>query len=276
MDVLQWICRFAIISWNTRAMVTNFLFHRTVSMTHGRPCMTAHLLGVPLPGIPLEQTEENETYASIMTFYVANIKLHRILDEILSEVYDTWRGQPREAIKSDEVGKQCSLDVIIRLEEKLSSYETQLPSFLNWQSPAQLENENSWTQMLGRQRNVLHARYFSSLLLFFRLLYCMTRYLYFCLLLYRPIFTQLCSGQLDESRSKTTGNSSISHRPSSLSNSLLYSSVTVKCAAECVNAALNLIMLIYNTYQTQVTDAWWYNGFCKYLRLSKSTSIDVT
>lgn len=245
-------------------------------MTHGRPCMTAHLPGVPLPGIPLEQTEENETYASIMTFYVANIKLHRVLDEILSEVYDTWRGQPSEAIKSDEVRKQCSLDVIIRLEEKLSSYETQLPSFLNWQSPAQPDNENPWTQMAGRQRNVLHARYLSSFLLLFRLLYRMTRYLYFCLLLYRPIFTQICSSQLDDSRPKTTDNSSVIYRPSSLTNSLLYSSVTVKCAAECVNSALNLIALIYNTHQTQVTDAWWYNGFCKYLRLSKLTGINVT
>lgn len=95
----------------------------------------------------------------------------------------------------------------------------------------------------------------------------MTRYLYFCLLLYRPIFTQLCSGHLDNFRSKTTENSSVGHRPSGLANSLLYSSVTVKCAAECTTAAINLISLIFDTYQTQVTDAWWYNGFCKYLPL---------
>jgi hypothetical protein len=95
----------------------------------------------------------------------------------------------------------------------------------------------------------------------------MTRYLYFCLLLYRPIFTQLCSGQLDDFRSKTTESSFVSHRPSALANSLLYSSVAVKCAAECTNAAINLIALIFDTYQSQVADAWWYNGFCKYLPL---------
>lgn len=141
-------------------------------MTHGRPCMTAHLPGVPLPEIPLEQTEELEMYASIMTFYVANIKLHRVLDEILSEVYGTWRDPVSETINSDEGRKQCSLDVIIRLEEKLSFYETQLPSFLNWNSPVQPDNESSLAQMAERQRNVLHARYLWSLLpLCFRLLY---------------------------------------------------------------------------------------------------------
>lgn len=155
---------FLLISLKSHATSTNSLSYRTVSMTHGRPCMTAHLPEVPLPGISLEQTQENEMYTSIITFYVANIKLHRVLNEILSEVYDTLRGQPSEAIKSDEARKQCSLDVIIRLEEKLSSYETQLPSFLNWKSPVQPDNERSLRQMAERQRNVLHARYLSSLL----------------------------------------------------------------------------------------------------------------
>ncbi|KUL84703.1 hypothetical protein ZTR_07603 [Talaromyces verruculosus] len=96
----------------------------TVSMTHGRPCMTAHLPGVPLPEILLEQTEEPEMYASIMTFYVANIKLHRVLDEILSEVYGTWRDPLSETINFDEA--ECTNAAIKLIALIFDTYQSQV------------------------------------------------------------------------------------------------------------------------------------------------------
>jgi hypothetical protein len=41
--------------------------------------------------------------------------------------------------------------------------------------------------------------------------------------------------------------------------------MSVNCAAACAKAAMELVSLVYETYRTSLTDAWWYNGFCKFL-----------
>lgn len=80
------------------------------------------------------------------------------------------------------------------------------------------------------------------------------RFIHLRLLLYRPMFTQLCSDE----RAGSSRRSDI--QP--VEKNIIYSSVFSKCAASCVMAAIDLVSLVHETYRTTVTDAWWYNGFC--------------
>lgn len=91
----------------------------------------------------------------------------------------------------------------------------------------------------------LHQKYLSSFA---------SRFSYLHLLLYRPIFTQVCT----DTRSRTH---EADHRWET--HSTIYSSILTECAAACVRAAINLIYVVYDTYQPTTTDTWWYNGFCK-------------
>lgn len=204
-------------------------------MTYGRPSMTSHLPSVPLPETGEE--EHSSGSPSPMAFYISTIVLYRILDSILSDIYGAWRGRSSPGSRRHAT-KHCRLDVIIEIEERLSEYENNLPHFLNWNRPLD-QATNPEQSTLHRQRNVLHARY-----------------LYLHLLLYRPIFTQLCSESVHP---RIQADKRSSSHPSSSS---LYASILSKCAAACVRAAIDLVFFVHETYQTSATDPWWYNGFC--------------
>ena len=75
------------------------------------------------------------------------------------------------------------------------------------------------------------------------------------------MFTQLCSEErLGLSRQYGHDANKGTIRPD---KNIIYSSMSVNCAAACVTAAVELVSLVYETYRTSLTDAWWYNGFCK-------------
>ncbi|GES58203.1 hypothetical protein ATEIFO6365_0004035400 [Aspergillus terreus] len=95
-----------------------------------------------------------------MAFYIATIELYRVLDSILSGVYETWRGKGSMTPVGSTTrnGGSSELDVIIGLEDKLFQYESNLPSFLSWTTPSTPVIEAQNQLVLRRQRNVLHAR----------------------------------------------------------------------------------------------------------------------
>jgi hypothetical protein len=223
-------------------------------MTYGRPSMTSHLSSVPLPGGALALSPLCETRnPSLMDFYIATIELYQILDRILSDVYNAWRGRSNNAlVGSLHTTRQAGLDVVIELEEKLFEYESGLPSSLSWTRPPMSAVDPSDQLILDRQRNVLHARY--ALITAVGAVHAECyRFLYLRLLLYRPIFTRLCSETSTHNAPDNTDNGR---------HSSLYSSMLSKCAAACARAAIDLTSLVYDTYQTSSTDTWWYNGFC--------------
>ncbi|KAL1953096.1 hypothetical protein VTO42DRAFT_3597 [Malbranchea cinnamomea] len=225
-----------------------------VSMTYGRPSMTSHLSQPPLPlavnDSDLERLGDKEkpTVPSIshMGFYVATIELYTILENILSDIYNAWRSRSN----NDGSGpywdvKQGGLDVIIDIDNKLSCFESNLDPVLNWTHPPFLEHTDGIDPLiLMRQRNVLHARF-----------------IHLRLLLYRPIFTQLCSESAGKLRSSNGRSSKPGSSSATPSGNILYTSVFTNCAVACVKAAVELISFVYDTYKTPVTDAWWYNGF---------------
>ncbi|OGM48186.1 hypothetical protein ABOM_002100 [Aspergillus bombycis] len=215
-------------TWHGCVMMDMF-----VSMTYGRPTMTSHLPSVPPPACSEAGSGEDQS-PSVMVFYIATIEMYGILDTILSDVYKVWWSKS-SATPGDSTANQGGLDVIIYLEEKLFEYESNLPSFLNWTKPTTPATISAKQLILRRQRNVLHARF-----------------LYLHLLLYRPIFTQLCSE--NPGRTHDTDRRSTTH-------SMIKTSLLTKCAAACVQAAINLICLVHDTHLDPATDTWWYNGF---------------
>jgi len=71
------------------------------------------------------------------------------------------------------------------------------------------------------------------------------------------MFTQLCSEERLGWSRHGDSNKNITR-----DKNIIYSSMSVNCAAACVTAAVELVSLVYETYRTSLTDAWWYNGFC--------------
>lgn len=212
--------------------------------------MTSHLLTVPLPSILEDDSILSQhngplirNAPSRMCFYVETIKLYRILDRILSAVYQLWlnnsstTGNPQD----HETGqKHGSMDAIIELDIKLAEFESALPPFLSWRE-SQSNHEAEQQIIYQRQTNELHARF-----------------IHLKIMLYRPLFTQLCQ------RKDIHDSTSTANKPgtelSMLSGNMLYSSFATRCAISCVTAAIDFLDLTYETYQTDTTGAWWYNG----------------
>jgi hypothetical protein len=156
--------------------------------------------------------------------------------------------------------KHKSLDVIMELDDKLSAYEANVPSVLNWTKADPPFNPNTYQgSVFQRQRNVLRARYFlQKPHIFFEFTHTI-RFIHLRLLLFRPMFTQLCSDERLGNRNSSQDTNRNTARPD---KNIIYSSMSVNCAAACVTAAVELVSLVYETYRTSLTDAWWYNGFC--------------
>lgn len=244
---------------------------RIVSMTYGRPSMTSHISPVPLPGMRPESQEDDPCELSgqpcdhrlgYMTFYVSTIELYKILESILSEIYNAWQSSSHHHRPMSPRGlKLKSLDVIMELDDKLSAYESNIPSVLNWTNANPSPSPNTYQgSVFQRQRNVLRARYLLHNSYIFINTHTL-RFIHLRLLLFRPMFTQLCSEErLGLSRQSGQDTNKNTARPD---KNIIYSSMSVNCAAACVTAAVELVSLVYETYRTSLTDAWWYNGFCQ-------------
>lgn len=142
-------------------------------MTYGRPSMTSQISPVPFPAMgaesrsddPCERTGQPcDHKLGYMTFYVSTIELYKILESILSDIYNAW--QSRSTNTRAVAGRSTrhnSLDVIMELEDKLSAYETSVPEMINWTREHRPSNTDSHRlSIFRRQRNVLHARYEGS------------------------------------------------------------------------------------------------------------------
>ncbi|GFF89331.1 activator of stress genes 1 [Aspergillus lentulus] len=81
--------------------------------------MTSHLPSVPLPGT--EEEEHSSSTPSPMAVYISTIELYRILDSILSDIYQAWPGRSSPGSKRHTTN-HGRLDIIIELEKKLFEY----------------------------------------------------------------------------------------------------------------------------------------------------------
>ena len=121
-------------------------------MTHGRPSMTSHLAPIPLP------YATGEDVPLTMGFYVATIKLYRILDRILSDVYNMWRGRLNEESKRSTRWSEGNFDSLLELERQLQYFKSSLPPYLSWSASSRPECTPEESDILERQRNILCSR----------------------------------------------------------------------------------------------------------------------
>ncbi|KAJ5326711.1 uncharacterized protein N7506_009813 [Penicillium brevicompactum] len=215
----------------------------TLSMTYGRPSMTSHLARVPAPdGLELSGHQHDTSGPPLMAFYIEAIKLYDILDNILADVYNAWRGRLRQDNLPSPTLSIRSLQIVLEVERELLMFKSNVPCFLKWTTGAHSTPSLPEPNMaIAQQRNVLHARY-----------------MHLQILLYRPIFIQIYSKRESLSGPELQNDSS---SQSIEMQSNLYSSIFCHCAEACVTAAIDLTHLVRETYQTDCSDAWWYNGF---------------
>lgn len=141
-------------------------------MTYGRPSMTSHvspIYKVPLPAMRPELQINDPCHLSrqacdhelgYMTFYVSTIELYKILESILSDVYNAWQSRSNHRPVSLQGASQSSLDMIMELDDRLSTYELNVPAVLNWtRSLPPNTSHDHQNPVFQRQRNVLRARY---------------------------------------------------------------------------------------------------------------------
>ncbi|GKZ91230.1 hypothetical protein AnigIFM63604_000320 [Aspergillus niger] len=218
----------------------------TLSMTHGRPTMTTHLAPLPPPDDSEMSRQDPPGEPSLLSFYIEAIKLYSILDKILSDVYCAWCSRTRQDRPQASTKILGGLDTILEIERELTLFEASTPPCLKWDPDApEFNSDGKLNQAIAQQRNVLHARY-----------------LHLHLLLHRPMFTQLYAEKVR--KSDFVGGNGIREEwtaHSSATRSTLYFSTANKSATACVMAAIDLTHLVHETYHTNATDAWWYNGF---------------
>lgn len=142
---------------------------RIVSMTYGRPSMTSHISPAAPPvmqpkllcddpcALSGQPCDHKQGY---MTFYVSTIELYKILEAILSDIYNAWQSRSNHHRPLSHRGmKHSSLDVIMELDDKLSTFEANVPAVLNWTGMHPPPSPNSHQDSIfTRQRNVLRAR----------------------------------------------------------------------------------------------------------------------
>lgn len=88
------------------------------------------------------------------------------------------------------------------------------------------------------------------------------------------MFTQLCSEERTDITRQTSADRNQS--TSRLEKNVIYTSMSVNCATACVTAAIDLVSLVYETYMTSLTDAWWYNGFCMCSWTEEKTKANIS
>ncbi|KAL5363162.1 fungal-specific transcription factor domain-containing protein [Aspergillus floccosus] len=220
------------------------------------PSMTSHLAPVRRPeGSEIPRCQDMAGEPSLMAFYNEAIKLYEILDLILGDVYNAWRGRLLLGSPQASSVSLGNLDIVLNIERELLLFKANVPSFLKWTSEGHAKSSSpDFDRAIAQQRNVLHARY-----------------IHLQLLLYRPIFTQLYSKRDSSSGLELQNDSCLQ---SIEMQSSLYSSIFTKCAEACVTAAIELTHLVRETYQTDYSDAWWYNGFFLLVFISSPSILD--
>ncbi|PYI10108.1 hypothetical protein BO78DRAFT_232765 [Aspergillus sclerotiicarbonarius CBS 121057] len=204
-----------------------------VSMTMGRPPMTAPLQQVPLPS-PVDdvylshgQNGSGQPTGTISTnqFLYENMRLISLLRQILLTVYQSTNPGTQETPPQTS---ESNFMAIIEIGKSLDEYESSLPPVFQW-GERRLP-ESSVERPFRRQSNVLHARY-----------------LHLKLLLYRPALSEYCA-------SKTAQSDLV--RPDS------WSFICQQTAASsCVRAACDLVNSLANATKQDATGAWWYGVY---------------
>ncbi|KAE8320136.1 fungal-specific transcription factor domain-containing protein [Aspergillus transmontanensis] len=208
-----------------------------ISTILGRPAMIAQKPVTPLP----EAIDDCYLLASAPTckqpprvlsrvvWFIETLKLYDTLRKILKSLYDN--AGPTEAGNHVPAGNTWQIQNIIEIDADLEHFKTKLPEALMWDHEVLRDGPDNFQ----REKCLLQARFS-----------------YLKILLYRPILSQTLRNSNATWCSES--NDSTHHAP-------LYSRVNLDCSIYCVNAAIDLISLVHQTCNTDLSSVWCYNVF---------------
>ncbi|KAL2784367.1 fungal-specific transcription factor domain-containing protein [Aspergillus keveii] len=211
-----------------------------ISSMLGRPPMTTSNLSVPLPDavddcyLPGNATEGSQPPGNFsrVEWFVATLKLHDLLREINTTLYDDTADDLTFQKKNNKVQQ---VQQITQIDSRLEDFRRILPRQLCWEITSQTDEPDS----LMREKLLLKARF-----------------LLLRLLAYRPVLSQ----SLGHMRTgKVDGSSQVS--TTSPIESGIYSNFTQNCSVLCAQAAIDLVSLVNQTCNTDLASVWFYNVF---------------
>ena len=136
-----------------------------LAMTLGRPTMSARKSTLSLP-VTLKDEESlhnppsdgsNLVASSTTAFLGQTVRLYKILDNILCQVYDPWKENEAGGLGDthETAGNSPQLACLVTLDAQLDHFETTIPDILQWDNRSSPLDRDG---VLQRQRNVLRTR----------------------------------------------------------------------------------------------------------------------
>ncbi|OHE97852.1 fungal specific transcription factor domain-containing protein [Colletotrichum orchidophilum] len=232
-----------------------------VSMTFGRPTVTSCLSANDLLSRSHSAADPSLERPKL-EFITQSFRLSLILENILSQVYQPWRNRHPMQKASCGVrgggggggvgvgvgGQVLGFDAIVELDTKLTDFEDSVPPFLSWgdDTVSRLDgavSDPDNLRILASQKHALHARF-----------------LYVRLMLHRPILTDLSASYARPHRDAAGGLAEAPPTRQQAQDRGLRAPFLTECAMVCVDAAMQLIALVHDSYQKDTTGAWWWNS----------------
>jgi hypothetical protein len=189
--------------------------------------------------------EQPQDIVSQNLFMVENLKLAKVLSMILGYIYGAdLRTAPGQLSRSTD-SLDDNMSALLRLDGVLEDFEASLPEALSWRSNSNVGSSPIST-ILQRQKNVLRARF-----------------LHLRILLYRPSFSLHCSSLRPAEKGNDSRRASADYDTTARDGKTLRSSIRMRCAMSCVQAACELSKSIELATTNNLTGAWWFGLFCK-------------
>ncbi|KAJ5548146.1 hypothetical protein N7513_005380 [Penicillium frequentans] len=213
-----------------------------VSTILGRPVMISHNSSTPLPqSIDDEHLVVESSICvqppglfSRVEWFIATLKLYDLLRTTLNTLYDNAEKQSKDSsdnsIHRGRTDTLRQIECITRIDAELQDFRLTVPEQLRWDIPI---HETQGDQFL-RERCLLKARF-----------------LYLRILIYRPVLSQSLHEMLSSPGSVTAGRL----------GSGIYANFTMDCSIFCVQSAIDLISLVHETCNNDLSSVWFYNVF---------------
>ncbi|KAL2829600.1 hypothetical protein BJY01DRAFT_240624 [Aspergillus pseudoustus] len=215
-----------------------------ISSMLGRPPMTTSSPSVPLPdavddcylsGTAMEGSQPVGSFSRV-EWFVSTVKLHDLLREINDMLYDDAMGNlTNTSTDQKKTDKVRQIQHITQIDSRLEDFRRSLPQQLRWEDAI----PTNQSDIFLREKYLLKARF-----------------LLLRLLAYRPVLSQ----SLGQIRNAKVGGNEQMHT-TSLAESGIYSNFTQNCSVLCVQAAIDLISLVFQTCNTDLASVWFYSVF---------------
>lgn len=133
-------------------------------MTLGRPCLSSPKSSVAIPSVLEEEASDTaddsavgqrQNASSNVLFFSETVRLYKILENILSQVYDPWKESEAGMLDTAEIQneKMRQVSCIVGIDSDLNHFESHIPEVLHWNT-----RPSNDKHILRRQRNVLKTR----------------------------------------------------------------------------------------------------------------------